>query len=463
MPHPPSWRPPGKIGRFALAHASQCGASLLFIIACLAVLAALGAALASFDDSAGRSQLQHAPCAAAYYLALSGLNYAVAIGAANLRDIQAAGGATLNMGQGTVALEVLGEDENGGILVEATGTVDPGGPRHAARTLIGTVPGGPATISFENDLADFTPPVTSQAGVIATDVASSQAVLGNGVQDTYGALWYRGDRLWCTDGKCLFGTGLRAFFRFSFASSGEDAGDGFTFAVVNATDNDTSRSGGHPDMGELLGYAGPGDTADGLGLRPPKFAVEFDTYANTGANDPDRVGSRADGDGGDHAAVVFWGRQADSGECAWGRTRYQCVQDDNRHSRPGVEDVGQTTAGDMPRNSQNVSTGADYYARSRDAAWLRRGTHAVRLEVDRAGKPDASGNYAYAIRVWIDCADCDDVLTAFTGASPTLSRDFSLKTSLHAKMERVLFGWTEASGDAVQRVTLSDFELVFLE
>jgi hypothetical protein len=30
-------------------------------------------------------------------------------------------------------------------------------------------------------------------------------------------------------------------------------------------------------------------------------------------------------------------------------------------------------------------------------------------------------------------------------------------------LERVLFGWTEASGDAVQRVTVSDFKLVFLE
>jgi hypothetical protein len=211
-------------------------------------------------------------------------------------------------------------------------------------------------------------------------------------------------------------------------------------------------------MGELLGYAGPGDTADGLGLLPPKFAVEFDVYDNVGTQDPDWVDSRADGGDGDHAAVVFWGRQADFGECAWGRTRYQCVQDDNRHSR-----AGETSAGDMPANSQNDASGGDYVERPRRENWLRRGTHAVRLEVDRAAEPDASGNHAYEIRVWIDCRDCDDVLTAFTAASPTLSRGFSLKTSLHEKLERVLFGWTEASGDAVQRVTVSDFKLVFLE
>jgi hypothetical protein len=30
-------------------------------------------------------------------------------------------------------------------------------------------------------------------------------------------------------------------------------------------------------------------------------------------------------------------------------------------------------------------------------------------------------------------------------------------------LERVLFGWTEATGNAVQWITVSDFELVFLE
>jgi hypothetical protein len=59
--------------------------------------------------------------------------------------------------------------------------------------------------------------------------------------------------------------------------------------------------------------------------------------------------------------------------------------------------------------------------------WLRRGTHAVRLEVDRAAEPDARATTPTGIRVRSDCRDCDDVLTAFTAASPTtLSRGFSL-------------------------------------
>ncbi len=462
MPHSSSSRPLGNIGRPVSVGNGGCGACLLFIIVCVAVLAALGAAVASFSSSGSRSQSQHATGVAAYYLALSGLNHAEAVGTAALRDIEAAGGATLVLDQGEVTLEVLGEDEDGGIMVAAVGTADPAGPRSSSCRLTGIVGGEPGTISFENDLEDFDQPVESEPGGISTDLANRFVILSNSVQKAYGALWYRGDRLWCEDGKCLFGTGLRAFFRFTFAGTGTSGGDGFTFAVVNAADNDTSRSGGRSTMSELLGYAGPGHTADGQGLRPPKFAVECDTRANIGSFDPDRVESRSDGVG-DHAAVVFWGRQAESGTCTWGATSYQCNQDDNRHSRAGVETVGQEAPGDMPANSQNVSQGADYYARPGEKAWLRTGAHALRLEVDRAVEPDASGNYAYAIRVWIDCSDCDDVLTAYAGAVPTLSRDFALSAALHAKLERVLFGWTEATGNSVQRITVSDFELVFLE
>ena len=43
--------------------------------------------------------------------------------------------------------------------------------------------------------------------------------------------------------------------------------------------------------GELMGYAGPGNTyksdgSDGQGLRPPKMAVQFDTFTNNGNYTP---------------------------------------------------------------------------------------------------------------------------------------------------------------------------------
>jgi hypothetical protein len=161
MPHSSSSRPKGNIDRAASAGNGSLGACLLYIIACVAVLAALGAAVASFSGSRSRSQSQHASCAAAYYLALSGLNYAVAAGSGAMRDIEAAGGATLGLGQGEVVLEVLGEDEDGGIQVAAVGTADPDGPRRSSCRLTGVVGGGPGTISFENDLEGFDPPVES--------------------------------------------------------------------------------------------------------------------------------------------------------------------------------------------------------------------------------------------------------------------------------------------------------------
>jgi hypothetical protein len=216
-------------------------------------------------------------------------------------------------------------------------------------------------------------------------------------------------------------------------------------------------------MGELLGYAGPGNTADGRGLAPPKFAVEFDVFSNVGTKDPDRVDSRADGPGGDHAALVFWGRDDPSGDCASMGRGYACSQDDNRHSRPGTEDVGLAAPGDMPRNSANTSATGDYAARPGYPDWLRSGPHAVRLEVDRDTSENALGQYGYRIRVWIDCTACDDVTAAYGAASPTLSRTVHLSRAGHERFDRVLFGWTEATGEAVQRVGVSDFRLLFLE
>jgi hypothetical protein len=140
-------------------------------------------------------------------------------------------------------------------------------------------------------------------------------------------------------------------------------GDGFTFAVVNAADNDTSRSDGVRTWANCWDTAGPGTPPTAWDFFPPSSRWKFDVYDNVGTQDPDWVDSRADGGDGDHAAVVFWGRQADFGECAWGRTRYQCVQDDNRHSRAG-ETVGQTSAGDMPANSQNAASGGDSVERA---------------------------------------------------------------------------------------------------
>jgi hypothetical protein len=428
----------------------------------------LAATIAAFSGASSQSQTSQPPSAAAYYLALAGLNHAATLSSADLEALLDAPGVTCALETGHFTLDVLAQNADGSFAVAATGTALPDSPRQSTCRLPGTVSDASGPISFERDLEDFDLPVTSgtrDSNIVSVDLDNRVAVFGNNTQYAYGCLWYRGNRNWCESGRCLFGKGLRAFFRFSFAPvpAGLACGDGFTFAVINAAENDASRSGGLVGMSELLGYAGPGSTPDGRGLVPPKFAVEFDVYSNQGVKNPNRVDSRADGEGGDHAALVFWGFEDDSGSCMSDGNAYACAQDDNRHSRQGEEDVGRGVSGDMPRNSQNRSGAGDYAVQSGRPDWLRSGTHAMRLEVDRADAPNILGDYGYSIRVWIDCADCDDVMHAYAADSPTLSRTFALSRPQHERFERVLFGWTEATGAGVQQVGVSDFKLYFLE
>jgi len=468
MSHPGRSRFPQHIRRSNTAWAARRGAAFFSVIAAIVLLSVLAAALAVFSGSSSQSQTSQPPSVAAYYLALSGLNHAATLSANELEALIDAPGLTWDLGGGRVTLEVLGRDAGDAFAVAATGVSHPDGPRRSACRLPGSVSDAPGYISFENDLRDFDLPVTSgdpSGNIVSVDADGRVAVFGNNTQYAYGCLWYRGDRTWCESGKCLFGKGLRAFFRFAFdpVPAGLACGEGFTFAVINATENDASRSGGMVGMSELMGYAGPGSTPDRRGLVPPKFAVEFDVYANRGVDNPDFPDSRADGSGGDHAALVFWGFDDASGLCASGGQAYACVQDDNRHSRQGVEDVGCMATGDMPRNSQNRAGSGDYHEQGGRPDWLRSGTHAVRLEVDRGALPGILGDFAYSIRVWIDCDGCDDVMSAYAAVPPTLSRTFSLSPAQHAKLERVLFGWTQATGEAVQRVRVSDFRLYFLD
>ncbi|HQM82996.1 MAG TPA: hypothetical protein PLX02_15430, partial [Syntrophorhabdaceae bacterium] len=118
--------------------------------------------------------------------------------------------------------------------------------------------------------------------------------LGLKTQNTAGAVWYGGNSTAgnCVDGVCDFGSGFRAYFVFQYAPG--STGDGFTFAVTsgNNSNNTATSIGGDSQMGELMAYGGDSRSYSGgyitsfvdgagNGLRPPKFAVEFDIYSNT--------------------------------------------------------------------------------------------------------------------------------------------------------------------------------------
>jgi hypothetical protein len=181
---------------------------------------------------------------------------------------------------------------------------------------------GKDTISFEDDIDDFSPTMNDPDPGIGNpdpiEIHDETIELGGDLADGYGSVWYKGDSdiANCIDGKCFLGKGFRAYFEFQFDDTdnepeSRDHGDGFTFSLVSGahyTDGDTGLDG------EYMGYAGAGLSSNGL--QPPKLAVEVDTYPNPGAGN---VCLCAGGDGDDsrrddtpvanHAALVYWGEE----------------------------------------------------------------------------------------------------------------------------------------------------------
>jgi len=163
-------------------------------------------------------------------------------------------------------------------------------------------------------------PVESKTGQsIAVDKSAGIIHLGLKTQNTAGAVWYGGDSTAgnCVNGVCDFGSGFRAYFVFQYAPG--STGDGFTFAITSGKDNNNTASsiGGDSQMGELMAYGGDSRSYSGgyinsftdgfgKGLRPPKFAVEFDIYSNT-TGCSDSCSGRCDPSNEQHTAYVFWG------------------------------------------------------------------------------------------------------------------------------------------------------------
>jgi hypothetical protein len=361
-------------------------------------------------------------------------------------------------------------------------------------------------ISFDQHMPYFyfTP---STSGAVTVNTTDKTANLGNSVGDSCGVLWYGGTNPLvgnCVNGLCDFGTGFRAYFEFRFlttdtSANSTDRGDGFTFAVINGTNNDGTRRGGpgSGSMGELMCYAGSGNTTDQYGLRSPKMAIEYDTYGNTGAMVSNGCSSgRADPNNLNHMALMFWGDNK-TGNCGAGCT--SCLQasyDDNVH---GICTSGCTNPG--PPNSTSGDGTGGYCQRTGGKVgsynWMEDGqTHLARVEVTRATSA-VGGTYAYNIKAWIDCeavcitdgSSCTNCCsgtscnscTAYEinnfqnifdqyydsanprpwSAPPKINRTVQLSAADHANFNKILFGFTEGTGGAVQNILISNFRIYF--
>lgn len=334
---------------------------------------------------------------------------------------------------------------------------------------------------------------TGNAVTISTDPdnpANPMVSLGNDSEDTCGAIWLGGagtTNVTCTENKCPFGSGFRSYFEFRIintdSSNGStDRGDGFTFTFMNGAQNDRTRRGGPASgsMGELMCYAGSDNTANGRGLDYPKMAIEFDTYPNDGTlSDNGCNGGRNDANNREnHMALMFWGANT-NGDCS-NNNRRPCISyDDNVHSIP------RTGSASAPKNS-NFNESSGYYYRQKPSLannWLEDNTwHLARVEVMRNTTTNT-----YNVKAWVDCEACSgasstctacasteinnyfkDILNQYYNAAsprtgsvaPKIDRTVTLASSLPS-FDKVLFGFTEGTGEKTQTVQIRNFKIYF--
>ena len=347
-------------------------------------------------------------------------------------------------------------------------------------------------ITLQNDSSGFAP---TQSGAGAITVASDGSItLGGGGVHNSGTILYQGSSSVsnCTNGACNFPYGLRAYFEFTGPEDygSTSYGDGFTFGVFNAqtasnpNGNTRDRSGGAPtgvNMGELGGYAGADNMSDQLGLIPPKIAVEFDTYANTGSITYNGCSGGRNDSANNHIALMFWGQNLAS-NCATGSTAAGFVQasfDDNIH---GAGD-GTTSNPFNSAASGNGSGLGGYYSpgttstcksSTNNCNWMEDGyTYGFRMEIIR----HTSGTSGlYQIKAWIyrldlsgaptgtqltNFQDVQNPYTPYATSGPHINRIVTFAQAYNDALQKVYFGFTEATGDANQNMKLSNLKVFF--
>ncbi len=289
----------------------------------------------------------------------------------------------------------------------------------------------------------------NQPGATVNTTAGTLS-LGNSLYANSASAWYTGTSGVCIGGNCTLGNGLCAYFELQFSAG--SSGDGFVWTLMSGDTNTKYSNGGDTGRGELLGYGGLGSS--GLGIKPPKFGVEFDIYQN-GCASSCNVGSTCDANANDHMAHIFWGSQTVSG-C-------DASYDDNRHGAGS-----NSTTEPMNSLDSDPSSGYDgYYYRTDRSDWLKHGdTYYYRYELDRSTTPNVGGNYGYAIRSWVKKttdtypSGLNNCTIPYTGP-PDATSVVNLSPAMHQKLTAVIAGFTEGTGGATQLATLKNFNMYF--
>ena len=223
-----------------------------------------------------------------------------------------------------------------------------------------------------------------------------------------------------------------------------------------------------------MAYAGPGT---GSGLQPPKIAVEFDPKIDRSVLVCSGTSAQCDSRNDSafisphkHAALAYWGTNATVCESN--------TLDDNRHGNGGEND---------PKNPENGDSNPDdgtlpYMLRDFEKfgtiffSWPNWGRKlAFRMEIDRVDDPASPDYRKYKIRAWLKLyavytdsngVTLDDTSRKFNQNNdndykPNFQQTITLNETWHESFDRILFGWTQGTGELSQTVTITNFRIDF--
>jgi len=315
-------------------------------------------------------------------------------------------------------------------------------------------------IDFSNIADDFFIPTDLQGTSPITVDSETQTISFGKLTEgrNAAAIWYSGNATsGCIDGNCTMTNGFNSFFEVQWNSA--SVADGLVFGIISGETNTTQALGGDPNMGELMGWAGPGTT--GYGLRPPKIGIELDTYYNACGSTVYNSGSRCDPDtysSLDHLAYVFWGSNTKPSP-----TRSN-TYDDNRHGAGSASSTEPVMSND-PDGSGSGQFGVYYTSTSN---WLRGGTkYYFRHELTRLTTASSGSTYCYLLKTWITSSAPSSAFKTVTADydavanPPSLQQVIFLNSTYHQQLNKILFGWTEATGAHTQNITVGAFNLAF--
>ncbi len=449
----------------------QRGSIVVYLVVGLAAFGILAMVGASRFSSVVSSVLSPNCATSARYMAESGLRYAMARLRACADESCVTGAVTAMNGQtfsvdAGKGLEFLlaasynATDKTAQVTSTGKACTNITGVSAASSASVNLpgVDGG--VIDFSNIADDFFIPTDLQGtSPITVDPVAKTISFGKLTEGrNAAAIWYSGNASsGCLDGNCTMTNGFNSFFEVQWNSA--SVADGLVFGIISGETNTTQALGGDPNMGELMGWAGPG--ISGYGLRPPKIGIELDTWYNACGFTVYSAGSRCDPDTYshlDHLAYVFWGSNTKPS-----LTRSN-TYDDNRHGAGSGNSTEPVMSND-PDDSGNGQFGV-YYTSTNN--WLRGGTkYYFRHELTRLTAASSGNTYCYVLKTWITSsapsAAFRDVTTDYDAVAnpPTLQQVLFLNSTYHQQLNKILFGWTEATGAYTQNITVGAFNLAF--